>query len=73
MFLCYIKHLINKSTQILYKSCKPSPCAIAKQVLKYCNKPVTLQANHQVDEVKFKIMIVMVYFDFAKLTSKPSV
>ena len=73
MLLYYNKHLINKSTQILNKSCKPSPCAIAKQVLKYCNKPESLQANHQVDEVKFKIIIVMVYFDFEKLTSKPSV
>ena len=73
MLLYYNKHLINKRTQILNKSCKPSPCAIAKQVLKYCNKPVSLQANHQVDEVKFKIIIVMVYFDFEKLTSKPSV
>ena len=27
------------------------------------------QANHQVDEVMCKIMIVMLYFDFEKLTS----
>jgi len=44
------EHLSNENTQILNETCDTSLCAIAKS----CG--ITLQANHQVDELKCKIM-----------------
>ena len=59
MFLWYNKHLINKSTQILNKSCKPSPCAIAKQVLSIVSGNqydlIFLQETHLLSTEKFQI------------------
>ena len=61
-----MKRKHTNSQQNLQNKCM-CYCKISFQVLQ---KTVTLQANHQVNEVKFKIIIVTLYFDFKKLTSE---